>query len=128
MQVDHFSLEVSPRPTVDAARAAAIARELYGVEGPVLELGSQQDRNFRIDTGSGRVVLKVANRGWGASALEAQNAALTHLATHHPDLGAPVPRPGLDGRLLHEVADGDGSVLVRLLTYVEGAPVSGASR
>ncbi len=128
MQVDDSSLEVSPRPTVDAARAATIARELYGVDGPVVELGSQQDRNFRIDTGAGRVVLKVANPGWGSAALEAQNAALVHLATQHPDLVAPVPLPGLDGRLLHEVPDGAGTVLVRLLTYVEGTPLTGARR
>ncbi|WP_066910674.1 aminotransferase class III-fold pyridoxal phosphate-dependent enzyme [Millisia brevis] len=42
------------RPNVDGERAATIARERYGVLGDVTELGSQQDRNYRIvPTGAG---------------------------------------------------------------------------
>lgn len=41
------------RPDVDGERAAAIAREHYGVVGDITELGSQQDRNYRIAPGHG---------------------------------------------------------------------------
>ncbi|MBI1376361.1 MAG: aminotransferase [Frankiales bacterium] len=127
MPVDGSPLEVAPRPPVDAGRAAGIARDLYGVEGPVRELGSQQDRNFLVETPlGGRVVLKVANRGWGRETLEAQNAALRHLASHDLGFAAPVPLPGLDGALLHEVDDEGGPLPVRLLKYVEGVPLSSA--
>ncbi|MFN8157578.1 MAG: aminotransferase [Candidatus Nanopelagicales bacterium] len=117
-------LDVAPRPGIDAQRAATIARERFGAEGALRELGSHQDRNFRIDTADGRTVLKVANRGWGRVALEAQNAALLHIAEQSPAFAAPVPVAALDGALLHEVADGDDVVPVRLLTYVEGTPLT----
>lgn len=127
MHDDAPALDVSPRPTVDVARAVELARELYGVTGPARELGSQQDRNVLLDAGDRRVVLKVANRGWGRAAIEAQDAALLHLARHAPDLSAPVPLPARDGALLHEVTDGRDTVTVRLLTYLEGTPLTGAA-
>ncbi|GAA1906394.1 aminotransferase [Lapillicoccus jejuensis] len=127
MPDDAPALDVSPRPTVDVARGVELARELYGVAGPARELGSQQDRNVLLEPpGERRVVLKVANRGWGRAALEAQNAALLHLAERAPDLIAPVPLPAGDGALLHEVVDGEDTVTVRLLTFVEGTPLTGA--
>lgn len=119
-------LDVAPRPGVDVARAAELARDLFGADGEVRELGSHQDRNFRVDTPDGPRVLKVANRGWGRPAIEAQNAALLHLAASAPSFTAPVPVAGPDGALLHEVADGDDVLPVRLLTYVEGTPLTGA--
>jgi len=57
MSRDDVLLDVSPRPAVDDARAAELAAEVYGVEGPVRELGSHQDRNFRVDGPGGRLVL-----------------------------------------------------------------------
>ncbi len=117
-------LDVAPRPGVDAARAAEIARDVFGVEGEVRELGSHQDRNFRVDAADGRTVLKVANRGWGRSAIEAQNAALVHLAERDVPFAAPLPVPAADGADVHEIADGADVVPVRLLTYVEGTPLT----
>ena len=118
------SFDVSPRPRVDVGRAAGLARDVYGVEGPVDELGSHQDRNFRVGSPAGRRVLKVANRSWGHDAIAAQNAALLHVARSAPGFAVPVPVPGLDGALLHEVADGDDVLPLRMLTYVEGRPLS----
>ena len=85
------ALEVSPRPGIGPERAAELAHEVYGVDGPVRELGSHQDRNFRVDAAHGRHVLKVANRSWGRSAIEAQNAALLHIAARDTTFQAPVP-------------------------------------
>jgi Ser/Thr protein kinase RdoA (MazF antagonist) len=123
MSRDDVLLEVSSRPAVDGARAAELATEVYGVDGPVRELGSHQDRNYRVDGPEGRLVLKVANRSWGRPAVEAQNAALLHIASRDTTFHAPVPVAGVDGALLHEVADGDDLLPLRLLTYVEsGSP------
>ncbi len=117
-------LKIAARPALDAAGAARLADELFDATGPVRELGSQQDRNFRVDTVDGPRVLKVANRAWGRAAIEAQNAALVHVAG--AGFTAPVPVPARDGSLLLE-ADVAGELLpVRLLTYVEGTPLSGA--
>jgi 4-aminobutyrate aminotransferase-like enzyme/Ser/Thr protein kinase RdoA (MazF antagonist) len=121
----HELLSVSARPTVDAVRAASLATEVYGVEGTVTELGSHQDRNFLVRSASGDRVLKVANRGWGADAIAAQNAALTHCVDRAAPFDVPVPIAGLDGALQHEVVDGGDVLPLRLLTYVAGTPLSG---
>ncbi len=125
MPLENNPFEVSPRPGVDVARATDLVREVYGVEGAVSELGSHQDRNFRIDTADGARVLKVANRGWGRAAVEAQNSALLHIAGLDAGFDAPIPLAGLDGGVVHDVTDVDGAVLpLRLLTYVDGLPLS----
>jgi 4-aminobutyrate aminotransferase-like enzyme/Ser/Thr protein kinase RdoA (MazF antagonist) len=120
------SFDVSPRPRVDVGDAADLARTLFAVDGRVRELGSHQDRNFRVDTAAGPRVLKVGNRAWGRPALEAQNAALLHVAKKAPGFAAPVPVPAVDGSLVVDVVDGDDLVPVRLLTYVEGTPFTGS--
>jgi len=45
-----------PRPDITIADAEAIFQDHYGIQGEIVELGSQQDRNFRIDTGAKRYV------------------------------------------------------------------------
>src|SRR5574343_1385431 len=117
-------IAIAPRPPVDATLAARIGRELFGVEGPVRELGSSQDRNFRIDTPAGPRVLKIANRSWGRGTLEAQHAAMRHLARKDPGLKAPVPFADAAGAEIREYPVGDDRLLVRLLSYVEGRPLT----
>ncbi len=119
-----FELDVFPRPSIDEAAAAALARTVFGVEGPVRELGSHQDRNFRIDTDGGRRVLKVPNASWGRAALEAQNAALAHLVAADVPFGVPVPVDSLDGATVIDSEIDGRPTPVRLLTYVEGTPLS----
>ena len=119
------TIEISPRPRVSEAQAATIARELFGIEGVLKELGSHQDRNFRIDTDAVRRVLKIANRGWGIKTLEAQNAAMLHVAKRDPGLSAPLPLAALDGSLISSFEIDDERLPIRLLTYVEGQPLTG---
>ena len=121
---DDAVLEVSPRPGIGRDHAAELAREVYGVDGTVSELGSHQDRNFGVETPEGRRVLKIANRSWGRPAIEAQNAALLHIAERDTSFHAPVPVAGLDGAHVHDARDGDDLLPLRLLTYVEGEPLS----
>ncbi len=118
------ALEVSPRPGIGPDRAATLSRDVFGVDGPVRELGSHQDRNFRVDGPTGRLVLKVANRSWGRATIEAQNAALLHIAERDTSFHAPVPVAALDGALVSDAVDGDDRLPLRLLTYVEGEPLS----
>ena len=120
-----LSLEISPRPKVDAILAAQLAQDLFGVEGAITELSSHQDRNFRIATTDGDLVLKVANRSWRLGALEAQNDALLYLAQHAPELKIPVPSRGLNGEFVRTaVIDGD-ELFVRLISYVSGHTLTG---
>lgn len=112
-----------PRPVVTAADAQAIALERFGVHGTPTELGSQQDRNFRIDAPSGRFVLKVANPVFAADELAAQNLAMG--ALHDRGVIAPRALPGLDGSDLQRVDLGGQRLIARLLTYVDGDPLTG---
>ncbi len=73
-----------PRPHAGIADAEAIFRDHYGLSGAIVELGSQQDRNFRIDTGDRRYVLKICHAAYRTVELEAQNAAMAHLAATQP--------------------------------------------
>ena len=113
-------LEV-PRPDVDVEDAIELAARLYNVIGEVKELGSQQDRNFRFTTATGRYLLKYANPGFSYAELEAQNIAMQQLAAH--GIAAPSPIASLAGNLL-EVADSEGGPHVRLSTFVEGEPLT----
>ena len=121
----HDHVPVSPRPTIDADQGRELARDVFGLDGEVRELGSHQDRNYLVRGADGAHVLKVANAGWGRDAIDAQNAALLHLAARDAGFASPVPIPTLEGDLVTEVVDGDSRLPLRALTYVEGTPLSG---
>ncbi|WP_300682613.1 aminotransferase class III-fold pyridoxal phosphate-dependent enzyme [Nocardioides sp.] len=111
---------IPPRPAVSAADAVRIAGELWAFppETEVVELGSNQDRNFRLTPPDSihRMVLKVANPAWERTALEAQHAALR--AVIHAGLRAPEPIGTVE-----EVEVGGHRFLTHLLTYLEGTPL-----
>ncbi|HEY0374813.1 MAG TPA: aminotransferase [Amnibacterium sp.] len=111
-----------PRPQVDLATARSLAERLFGVTGDLEELGSQQDRNFRIDGPRGRFLLKVANPAFPVAEVEAQNLAMR--AVSAAGIRCPVPVAALDGSEC-PVVDLDGLPhVVRLLTFVDGAPLT----
>lgn len=109
-----------PRPDVTAAEAGDILQSRYGLSGTIAELGSQQDRNYRLDTGEHRYVLKICHVAYETLELEAQNAAIHHISMKE---GAPrVPRviPSSDGQDIVAVTVRDQTYQVRLLEYLEG--------
>jgi Ser/Thr protein kinase RdoA (MazF antagonist) len=85
----------------DGVDAAAIARELFGVDGTATALPGEHDRNFRIETADSRYVLKL-QRGDPAE-LAFQDAALERIG-----------RPRLIGS-----AAWDGAT-ARLLEWIDG--------
>jgi 4-aminobutyrate aminotransferase-like enzyme/Ser/Thr protein kinase RdoA (MazF antagonist) len=107
----------SPRFALEDARE--LARDRFGVEGSVRELGSHQDQNVLIDTGEGRFVLKIANSAFGEAELDLQNRAMAHLGEHHP-LAIPQPCRALDGNEIIAVERDGTTYLVRLVTFIEG--------
>ncbi|MFF1635128.1 aminotransferase [Leifsonia sp. NPDC058248] len=114
-----------PRPDVTVEDAARIAGDRFGLHGAIVELGSQQDRNFRIDTGTERFVLKLANPVFSADELHAQNAALVALAGS----GVRIPEviPALDGSDLVAVELRGQTLHTRVLRYLEGEPLTGVA-
>ena len=87
------------------------------------ELGSNQDRNYRVDAPEGPFVLKIANPGWERVALEAQNAAMAHLAACGLAFAVPVPAVSPNGHLVEPLTRDGETFDVRLITCVEGVPL-----
>lgn len=107
-----------PRPDISIVDAGTILADRYGLTGRLTELGSQQDRNFRIDSGEGVFVLKINRAAYGTVELDAQNAAMKHLRAR----GLRVPGVGraLDGEEILEVILRGETYLARLLEFVDG--------
>lgn len=101
-------------PVFDEASARAAARRVWGIEGRFTALTSERDVNWRIDTGAGRYVLKLANPAEAAEVTDFQIRALLHLEP----AGLPVPRVvrTLVGETEAQVPEGR----LRLLTYLDG--------
>jgi hypothetical protein len=73
---------VTNAPRLTAATAEQLAADLFEVRGQASPLPSERDQNFRIDAADGRAfVLKIANPGEDRAMLEAENAAMGHLAS-----------------------------------------------
>lgn len=108
-----------PRPAVSIDDALDLASRLFGVKGSAVELGSQQDRNFRIDAPEGRFLLKVLGGVASDDDLAVQDDAFDELAR----AGVPVPRarPGLDGSTIQHATVGGTGVSVRLLDFLDGS-------
>jgi len=110
----------APRWTVD--EALDVAGRFYGISGTGSTLPSERDQNVLIESGDERVVLKIANTRESRSLLEAQNAALAHVAKRS-NL-CPRVVPSLDGREIMDVTSPSGDCyLVRMLTWLPGVPL-----
>jgi 4-aminobutyrate aminotransferase-like enzyme/Ser/Thr protein kinase RdoA (MazF antagonist) len=107
-------------PAVDEERAAALARELFGLEGEVRALDSYMDRNFLIGPADGeRWVLKVANADEDEAALDLQQRAMEALARLEPRV-TPVALRSRAGRVMESVELGGARHLVRAVTFLPG--------
>ncbi|ULB09234.1 phosphotransferase [Cereibacter azotoformans] len=114
------TLLAAPRPAFTATEAEGLARAHFGQDGRALPLTSERDQNFRLVTGHGEFVLKIANAAEPRGVTEFQTLALLHLEDRAPSL--PVPRVGrtLEGAPWAELPSGN---LLRLLTWVGGEPL-----
>ena len=125
MAVSELVGAVLTRPSVDAERAAAILREQWGIGGTLRALPSERDRNFAVaPDGVNQFVLKISNANEDPAVLAFQHEALARLDA----AGVPcqLPVPARDGDVLVPLdAAADGPpLLVRLLTWLPGAPLA----
>jgi len=110
-------------PRFDLAGAARLAREMYGLDTSASALPSERDQNFRLTTtAGGRYVVEIANAAEPRAMLEAQNAAMAHVA----DRVAFCPRvlPTIAGDTVGIAPD--SGHFVRLVTYLDGIPLAEA--
>lgn len=69
-------------PAFDEQAAARIARELFALDARATRLPSERDQNFLLEPSRGEpLVLKIANAGEDPAMLDAQQGALSHLAS-----------------------------------------------
>ena len=116
-----------PRPNFSEADATRLLSDMYGFNGPIRELGSQQDRNYLIDTGPERFVLKICRAEYAGDELEAQNEAMRHLAQCGLDLRVPELIPALTGEEILSVKVNGEDCRARVLTYLDGEPLTPAT-
>lgn len=113
-----------PCPQITHDQAAELLWTHYGLAGALKELGSQQDRNFRVDIGDGRrFVLKVCRGDYSTVELAAQHAALRHLGAQ-PEVRVPGVVPANTGEDLLSVEVGGQPVHVRLLEFIDGQSIA----
>ena len=114
-------LQHAPRFERDAA--AALARRFYGLDAEASPLPSERDQNFLLVTPAGeRFVLKIANATEEHGILEAQSAAMIHLA--HTGV-TPCVLPAKSGETIVRTDDG---YAVRLLSWLSGEPLGTRDR
>ena len=86
-----------------------------------MEVHGERDRNFRIETESGRYLLKVHNPVEAESVLDLQDSALRHIRAVDPGLPVPDVVPTADGRPWTGVAGTDGRTsFARVMTWLDG--------
>ncbi|MEO8878764.1 MAG: aminotransferase class III-fold pyridoxal phosphate-dependent enzyme [Gemmatimonadaceae bacterium] len=122
-------LDSCPRFTLlDAER---LAREHFCADGAEVRatlLTSERDQNFCIETGSGsRFVLKIANAREDRAMLEAQQAALAHVASN-VDVTPRVLRTAAGASLATAVGSDGEEHLVWAISWLEGRPLALSSR
>src|SRR5436309_13903614 len=118
-------LQQAPRLTVEAA--ADIARELYGFVASASPLPSERDQNFCIAAGAEQFVLKVANATEVRMLLEAQDAAMAHLADR-TTLCPRIMRTQSGEEIAVLPSRWRGRHLVRLVTWPPGVAMASAAR
>jgi len=108
-----------PCPEVSASQALQLLERHYGLSGSLKELGSQQDRNFLLDSAQGRYVLKICHGDYSPMELAAQHAALGHLG-RQPGAGVPSVVTANNGEDLLSLEIDNRAVHVRLLSFIDG--------
>ncbi|WP_336630342.1 MULTISPECIES: aminotransferase class III-fold pyridoxal phosphate-dependent enzyme [unclassified Microbacterium] len=112
------------RPDVDLAEVRALARDAYGVDGALTELGSQQDRNFLVRSDAGAaILLKIFHPTVDRAAVELHIAASDRLRSEGV-LTPEVLRTAGGARTTSIACDGDATALVAAFEVVDGVPLS----
>lgn len=114
---------------LDAAEAAALAAQAFGVSGHATLLTSERDQNFRIDVpGQAGYVLKITHPAEDTGVTDFHTQAQLHLM--HADATLPIPRliATRDGASVYWRESDDARQAVRLITFVPGVPLHKVAR
>jgi 4-aminobutyrate aminotransferase-like enzyme/Ser/Thr protein kinase RdoA (MazF antagonist) len=110
----------APPPRFTADEVAAIAAELFGLEGTATDLGSERDQTFLIDDGAEGGVLKISNLAEDPAVLDLECKALLHIERVDPELPVARQRLSLSGEYRPTWGGDDGPHFVRLFERLHG--------
>ncbi len=110
-------------PALSPSTLETLTRDRFGIEGTARALQSERDQNARIKGPRGTFVLKIANAGEDPAQIALQNAALAHLERAGVD-GLPRLIRTSDGTDCADVQENGQTSLVRLVTWIDGQPMS----
>ena len=111
----------APMPDLDLSALADSLSVVWGLEGDLVAVHGERDRNFRVEAGTGRYLLKVHNPADDETALDLQDSALRHIRDVDPDLPVPAVVPTADGRPCAQLTGRDGRPsFARVMTWLEG--------
>ncbi len=108
-----------PCPLISLDQARMLLAQHYGLGGTLKVLGSQQDCNLLLDTGEARYVLKICHGDYSPLELDAQHAALQHLAGQ-PGICVPEVVTAGNGETRLSLNLEGQAVHARLLTFIDG--------
>ena len=110
-----------PAPELDPAALHRSLTAAWGLEGELTAVHGERDRNFRIDSPSGRYLLKVHNPADGEQVLDLQCSALRHIRTVAPDVPVPGVVPTREGGRWVTLTGLDGRrSLAWVMTWLDG--------
>ena len=116
-----------PAPDLDLDALPAQVAGSWGLEGELLAVHGERDRNFRLETADGRFLLKVHNPADADAVLDLQLSALRHIRAVAPELPVPEAVPARGGRPWVELTGRDGRrSLAWVMTWLEGRHPRGA--
>lgn len=115
-------------PDVSTGQAAALARDLYGIEGEIRALSAEKDANFRVRLASGaEALLKLTNAAEARAVTDMQTQMLIHLAGVDPGLPVPRVHATLSGAASEVVEHAGRAHVVRLLGFLPGTILADAT-
>jgi hypothetical protein len=108
-------------PEFGLDEAAALARQLYGLDGPIRQLDGERDLNFLVGEPGARFVFNIANAGESPAMLECQHRIFERLAAARVFPATVTARKSVNGKTIETVQGADGlNHACRVLPYVEG--------
>ena len=106
---------------IEETQAAAIAKDLYQLEGDIISLPGEVDFNFRIISEKGSYLLKIGRPDDDLKYIEFQQELLNFICNSNLTINSPKAFPDVNGTFISKITDASGKIrIVRLLSWMPG--------
>ena len=100
--------------------AQKLLKKHYGIEGELKQLQAYASINYLVNSEKGKFIYKIYNDPSEIALVEAENQLLIHLRDSGADQKTPEPIPSLEGEFQVSDSGTDGTIVLRVLSYLEG--------